>query len=291
MYTKGTDLLEQCAQQKKRISQIVLENESAMQQVTVQQVRDRIGELYDVMFAACTKALNQCVPSLSGLTGGDAMLVHGYENNAKGLCGATLLHGVAYAMSCFEVNTAMGRIVAAPTAGSCGILPGALFAAAERLGASKDQVIDAFANASGIGQIIAYNATISGAEGGCQAECGSASAMAASGIVEMLGGSPETCLHAAAMTLKNVMGLVCDPVAGLVEIPCEKRNAIGVANAFLSADLAMAGVKSNIPFDEVVDAMGKVGKALPMTLRETALGGVAVTPTGLKMREKVFGKK
>ena len=278
MYTKGTDLLEQCAQQKKRISQIVLENESAMQQVTVQQVRDRIGELYDVMFAACTKALNQCVPSLSGLTGGDAMLVHGYENNAKGLCGATLLHGVAYAMSCFEVNTAMGRIVAAPTAGSCGILPGALFAAAERLGASKDQVIDAFANASGIGQIIAYNATISGAEGGCQAECGSASAMAASGIVEMLGGSPETCL-------------VCDPVAGLVEIPCEKRTAIGVANAFLSADLAMAGVKSNIPFDEVVDAMGKVGKALPMTLRETALGGVAVTPTGLKMREKVFGKK
>ena len=165
-----------------------------------------------------------------------------------------------------------------------------LFAAAETLDASEEALLESFATAAYIGMIISKNATVSGAEGGCQAECGSASAMAAAALAEMQGGSPQQCLDAAAIALKNVMGLVCDPVAGLVEIPCAKRNASGVANALLSADLVMAGIRSMIPFDEVVSAMYKVGRMLPEALRETAKGGVATTPTGLRYKKQVFGE-
>ena len=213
-----------------------------------------------------------------------------YYKKGSMICDGTIIRGAAYALSCLEVNASMGLIVAAPTAGACGILPGCLLTVAEKHDIPHQQVLEALATASGIGQLIVKKATVSGAEGGCQAECGSAAAMAAGAVVEMLGGTPAQAFDAAAIAMQNIMGLVCDPVAGLVEMPCAKRNASGVANALVSADLALSGIFSEIPFDEVVEAMYKVGKALPSTLRETALGGVATTPTALAMKEKIYGK-
>lgn len=195
---------------------------------------------------------------------------------------------MAMALSTSEVNASMGKIVAAPTAGASGILPSALFTAKEKFNLSDDDMINGLFTAAGIGEIVAKNATISGAYGGCQAECGVAAAMAAAAIVEMLGGSPETCLHASSISLINIMGLVCDPIAGLVEFPCAFRNASGVVNALISADLALAGIKSLVPFDEVVEAMYRVGKSLPDTLKETALGGLAATPTGENFKGRIL---
>ena len=191
---------------------------------------------------------------------------------------------VGMALSCSEINASMQCIVACPTAGSCGIVPAAVLACAQSRGLDRECMVNALFTASAIGIIIGSRATVSGAEGGCQAECGAAAAMGAAAVAEMLGGSPEAAFHAAAMALKNVLGLTCDPVAGLVEIPCIKRNASGAMNALLSADLALAGVKSYIPFDEVVDAMYAIGKAMPQSVRETAKGGLAVTPTGMRLR-------
>ncbi len=289
MYALGEDIIRQCNEQNCRICDIVLVNEARLQECTVNEIRQKLWESFEVMDRSCRRTLTREIPSLSGLTSGSAMRLNAYQKHDDPLCGEWLIKGVAYALSCFEVNTSMGCICAAPTAGSCGILPGALIAAAEKQGAGKEKIIDALATASGIGQIIYKNATISGAEGGCQAECGSASAMAAAAIVEMRGGSVQQSFDAAATTLKNVMGLVCDPIAGLVEVPCAKRNAIGVANAMLSADLALAGIGSIVPFDEVVTAMYKVGKSLPHELRETALGGIAATKTGLRIKEELLG--
>ena len=181
------------------------------------------------------------------------------------------------------------RKAAAPTAGSCGILPGAIVTIGKEYGIDDETMIDALFTASAIGAIITRNATVSGAEGGCQAETGAAAAMASAGVVEMMGGSPEQAVHAASHCLQNVMGLVCDPIAGLVEVPCQGRNAIGVANALISAELCLAGILNIIPFDETVAAMYKVGKTLPMELRETALGGVAATCTGCSLTNKIFG--
>lgn len=290
MYRSAQELVDLCNANQMKISQVVIENECKNTGLTEKEVIADIFSRFSVMQDACTQTLEKELRSVSGLTGGDAKRLHAYIKQGDSLCGAQMLGAVSYAMSCFELNTAMGCIVAAPTAGSCGILPGVLLYLAEKLSLTPLQISHALATASGIGQIIVTNATVSGAEGGCQAECGSASAMAAAAAVEMLGGTVEQSMDAAAITLKNVMGLVCDPVAGLVEIPCEKRNAIGVANALLSADLVMAGIRSNIPFDETVEAMYRVGKQLPAALRETALGGIAITKTGICMRKQVFGE-
>jgi L-serine dehydratase len=195
------------------------------------------------------------------------------------------------ALSCTEVNAAMGRIVAAPTAGSCGILPAVIITAAEALGADEDKMIEGLFTASGVGQIIAKNATLSGAEGGCQAECGSASAMAAAAVVEMAGGTPQMAFDAAAIALQNVLGLVCDPIAGLVEVPCSNRNASGAVNALICADLVLSGANSVIPFDEVVQAMYRIGKLMPESLRETAIGGLAATPTAVKLSKQLLAEK
>ena len=197
---------------------------------------------------------------------------------------------VASAMAVTEVNASMGRIVAAPTAGASGILPAVLIQYGDAHDLSEEQLIAGLCNAGAIGLIIAHNASIAGASGGCQAETGSAAAMAASALTELRGGTPDMCLHAAAIALKNVMGLVCDPVAGLVEIPCIKRNVSGLMIAFSSADLALAGIEARIPADECLDAMREVGDALPSTLKETAGGGLAATPTGRKLQKQVFGK-
>lgn len=227
------------------------------------------------------------VYSVSGLTGGNAYLYSLRINRGACLAGEVIANAVAMALSVSEINASMGRIIACPTAGSCGIVPAAVLSVAQKYNKNEDNIISALFTAAGIGILIGEHATLSGAEGGCQAECGSAAAMAAAAVVEMNRGTPEMIFYAAAIAIKNVLGLVCDPVCGLVEIPCIKRNAMGVTNAIISADMALAGIKSYIPFDEVVETMYRIGKALPREMRETALGGLAVTPTASNLGKKL----
>ena len=222
--------------------------------------------------------------SVSGLIGGDGYKINKYLREGKTLTGDVTVRAMAMALSSSEVNAAMGRIVACPTAGSCGILPAVILSAGEKLGKTDEELIEGLFAAAAVGMIIGMNATLAGAEGGCQAEWSAA-------VVEMMGGTPKMSLDAGAIVLKNVLGLVCDPVAGLVEIPCAKRNAAGAISALCTADMVMAGVDSKIPFDDTVSAMYKVGKSLPAALRETAMGGVAVTKAGLELRKKVFGEE
>lgn len=289
MYTNGQELLELTKDKNCKISDIVIEFEAELSEDSVEDIKEKMRENLNIMVESANRGLEEEVRSVSGLIGGDAKKVIGYSEN-KSICGSVINKAMARALSCSEVNAAMGKIVAAPTAGSCGILPASIITTAEVFDSSEDDMVNALFTASGIGQIIVRNATVAGAEGGCQAECGSAAAMSAAAMVELAGGTPEMSFHAACIAIKNVMGLVCDPIAGLVEAPCAKRNSSGVVNALTSADLALAGVKSIVPFDEVVEAMYKVGKALPYTLRETALGGVAVTPTGIKLRKQIYGE-
>ena len=290
MYNNASELKSLCEQSGKKIYQVAIEVESELNGNSIADIRKKFQENIEIMRQACKKTLKKEIPSISGLTSGTAKKLFSYMENGNTLFSKDILKSVAYSLSCFEVNTSMGKIVAAPTAGSCGILPACLFMVAEKIKATDDDLINAFATASAIGTIIEKNATLSGAEGGCQAECGSASAMAAAAMTEMLGGNIDQCFHAASMTITNVMGQICDPIAGLVEIPCAKRNAIGVVNAILCTDMALAGIECFVPFDEVIAAMYEVGKALPMELRETGLGGLAGTPTGIAARKKIFGE-
>lgn len=251
---------------------------------------EKLSGMLSVMESEVQNALHIPVHSISGLTGGDSCRYERYRVSGGSLLGEIPALATAYALSASETNAAMGRIVACPTAGSCGILPACVLAVAKVKGISREGQLLALAGAGLIGELIDEHASLSGAEGGCQAECGSAAAMAAGAVAQMLGGSPEAAFHAAAIAIKNQLGLVCDPVAGLVEIPCIKRNTGGVAIALSAADMALAGVESRIPFDDVVEAMNRVGKALPAALRETAGGGLATTKAGLAMKEKVYGE-
>jgi L-serine dehydratase len=287
MYNKASELIQLTIDNNCSISEVVINNEIKHSGRSREAILDDAMSVLKIMMESAKNALDKEVISVSGLTGGSAKKVEDYRKRGKTICGDTVNKAMARALSSSEINAAMGRIVAAPTAGACGIVPAAIITAGELIDADDNTLINALFTSSGVGQLIAKNATLSGAEGGCQAECGSAAAMAAAAIVEMHGGTPEMAFHAAAMTIKNILGLVCDPVAGLVEMPCAKRNAMGVVNAMLCADMALAGVVSMIPFDEVVDAMYKVGKTMPHQLRETALGGLAVTPTGLKLKEQI----
>lgn len=289
MFNRGTELLELCNEENKKISDIVIEKEMKATGMTREELIKIMGETLNVMKTSATEALDKEVKSLSGLTGGNSKKVQDYTKKGKTLSGVFINSAMAKAFSTSEVNASMGKIVAAPTAGASGILPSAVLSAQEKLELSDDDLIKGLFTAAGVGEIIAKNATISGAEGGCQAECGAAAAMAAAAIVEMAGGSPESSLDAAGFALSNIMGLVCDPIAGLVEYPCALRNASGVVNALISADMALAHVQSIVPFDEVVEAMYEVGKALPETLRETGLGGLAGTETGKMCSKKIFG--
>ena len=225
--------------------------------------------------------------SVSGLVGGDGMLMRQYTFRGCAMSGGYVSEVIAEALSMAESNACMCRIVAAPTAGACGVLPAVLLPLCKYEEISQHQLLEALYVASGIGAIIARRACIAGASGGCQAEIGTASAMAAGALVALRGGTGQQIGHAVAMALKNLMGLVCDPVAGLVEVPCVKRNVIGAVNAVSVADMAMAGITSRIPVDEVIDAMGEVGRRMPVEFRETALGGLAVTPTGKAINEKM----
>lgn len=252
-------------------------------------ILSRLDDMLRVMEAEAENALHAPVYSVSGLTGGDGYLYENYRKEGRSLLGEIPALATAYALSASETNAAMGRIVACPTAGSCGIVPACVLSVSRARKIDREKVLEALACAGLLGMLIDEHASLAGAQGGCQAECGSASAMAAAAIVEMLGGTPEQAFHAGAIAIKNMLGLVCDPVAGLVEIPCIKRNVGGVSVALSAADLALAGVTSRIPFDDAVDAMNRVGKALPAALRETALGGLATTESGKEMRKKVFG--
>ena len=225
--------------------------------------------------------------SVSGLVGGDGLKMRLYARRGESIGGEFMDEVIVQANSMAESNACMRRIVAAPTAGSCGVVPAVLLPLCEREHYTQHELLEALYVASGIGAVIAYRASISGAAGGCQAEIGTASAMAAGALVSLRGGTNEQIGHAVAMALKNLMGLVCDPVAGLVEVPCVKRNVIGAVNAISAADMALAGIESRIPVDEVIDAMGEVGRRMPVEFRETALGGLAATPTGKAVKERM----
>jgi L-serine dehydratase len=290
MVNYGYELVKVCEEKNMTIWEYTLEDEARESGLSKEAVFEKMRQNLTVMQEAAEYGMKNEVRSVSGLIGGDGFRLSRYADSGNTLTGRMMVKAMARALSCSEVNASMGRIVAAPTAGSCGIMPATIITAGEALGKSDDDLVKALFTASGVGIIIAKNATMAGAEGGCQAECGSAAAMAAAAVVEMMGGTPDQALNAAAIVFKNILGLVCDPVAGLVEIPCAKRNASGTVSALTTADMVMGGVMSKIPFDETVEAMYKIGKAMPCELRETAQGGVAITETGLKMKKQVFGE-
>lgn len=288
-FINGQELLNICEETKRTIYDVCLEREVEISGLSKEEIQEKMAHSLQIMKNAAKKALVEDIKSMGGLIGGEAKKLTKGREDRKPVCGELMSKAMSYAMGTLEVNASMGLVVAAPTAGSCGILPGALVAMAEEFGLDDETLLKGLFTASAIGVIITRNATVAGAEGGCQAETGAAAAMASAAVVEMMGGSPRQALDSAAICLKNIMGLVCDPIAGLVEAPCQKRNAIGVANALISAEMVLCNVPSLIPFDEAVEAMYKVGRSLPFELRETALGGVAATPTGCNMCKKIFG--
>ncbi|HLR01843.1 MAG TPA: L-serine ammonia-lyase, iron-sulfur-dependent, subunit alpha [Virgibacillus sp.] len=270
------------------ISEVMIRQEMEAKEKTREDVYSEMEKNLDVMEKAIEDSLKG-VESVTGLTGGDAVLIQNYMKEKTPLSGHLLMDAVSKAMGTNEVNAAMGTICATPTAGSAGCVPGTLFAVKNQLHPTREQMVRYLFTAGAFGFVVANNAFISGATGGCQAEVGSAGAMASAAIVEMAGGTPQQSSEAFAMTLKNMLGLVCDPVAGLVEVPCVKRNAGGSSLAIVSADMALAGVTSRIPCDEVIGAMYRIGQTMPSTLRETGEGGLADTPTGRLLKEKIFG--
>ncbi len=313
-FASGKELYELCREKGLSISEVMLGREMELGSVSEQSVRERLARSLQIMEASVHEPLGQPRRSLSGLIGGEAWKVYNAgladpvsEPNVSGsgakpwtdeawrsgrvaggrgiasLCGEALTRAIAYSMAVLEVNAAMGLIVAAPTAGSSGVLPGAVLSLSEIHGWSEAKQMNGLLNAGAIGYLLMRNATVAGAEAGCQAEVGAASAMTASAIVELMDGTPEMCFQAASLAISNLLGMVCDPIAGLVEVPCQSRNAIGVANAFTCAQLALSGITHPVPFDEMVDAMYRVGRSLPWELRESARGGNAGTPTGCKL--------
>lgn len=288
MFRTVKELVEIAEKEGIQISEVMIRHEMNVKEMTREDVIAAMEKNLDVMEKAIEDGLKG-VQSVTGLTGGDAVLIQNYLKENTPLSGHLLLDAVSKAVATNEVNAAMGTICATPTAGSAGVVPGTLFAVKNRLNPTREQMVRYLFTAGAFGFVVANNAFIAGAAGGCQAEVGSAAGMAAAAIVEMAGGSPQASAEAFAMTLKNMLGLVCDPVAGLVEVPCVKRNAGGASLAIVSADLALAGVKSRIPCDEVIGAMYRIGKSMPSALRETGEGGLAATPTGELLKQKIFG--
>jgi len=291
MYLSIAEFVKEAEESGKSLSDLMIEQEMKQTQRSFDEVWEQMELNLQTMEQAVEKSTSgKGVFSPTGLTGGDAIKIKNYREARKPLSGDLMMQGVQNALGTNEVNAAMGVICATPTAGASGTLPGVLFAIRDTLDLSREQMIRFLFTSGLFGMVVANNAMIAGAMGGCQAEVGSASAMGAAAAVEAAGGSPQQSSEAFAIALGNLLGLVCDPVAGLVEIPCVKRNAIGAGNALIAADMALAGIDNKIPADEVVEAMKKVGSRLPRELRETGLGGIAGTPTGKKMKEEIFGK-
>lgn len=285
--------LEDATAENVSFGQYCLQTQAAELEIEESALLQRMQESLSVMRSAIDFGLTG-VRSTGGLVGGSGLRLKNWHEGSepgKRLLGTLSAKAATYALAANEANAAMGRICAAPTAGSSGVLPGVIFAIAEECAITEDRLGLALVTAGSIGMVIASRASLSGAEGGCQAECGAAAAMAAGAAVDLLGGSPDQLGHAVALALKNLLGLVCDPVAGLVEVPCVKRNAGAAMIALLTADMALAGIASAIPVDEVIDAMAEIGHALPETLRETGRGGLAGTPTGRAYTERFFGSR
>lgn len=291
MYDTIKELVDTSLAQDTPISELMIQQEMKKNSATREEVWDQMSKNLDVMAAAVKRGVEgDGVYSKTGLTGGEAVLLKKYREKGHTLSGDTMVEAVQNAVATNEVNAAMGVVCATPTAGSTGTLPGVLFVIKDRLNLDHDQMVRFLFTAGAFGMVIANNAMIAGATGGCQAEVGSASAMAAAAAVEAAGGDAQQSSEALAMAMSNLLGLVCDPVAGLVELPCVKRNAIGAGNALIAADMALAGCTNKIPADEVVSAMKEVGQGLPKALRETGLGGLAGTPTGVQMKMSIFGE-
>lgn len=290
LFRNVAELVELAENKGVKIAEIMIQQEIEVTGLTRDEIIAKMDRNLTVMEQAVERGLKG-VTSVTGLTGGDAVLLQKYIQSGKALSGNILLDAVSKAVATNEVNAAMGTICATPTAGSAGVVPGTLFAVKEVLNPTRMEMIEFLFTSAAFGFVVANNASISGAAGGCQAEVGSASGMAAASIVEMAGGTPKQAAEAMAITLKNMLGLVCDPVAGLVEVPCVKRNAMGASNAMTAADMALAGITSRIPCDEVINAMFLIGQSMPSALRETAEGGLAATPTGRRLQEEIFGKK
>ncbi|MEH7414708.1 L-serine ammonia-lyase, iron-sulfur-dependent, subunit alpha [Neobacillus drentensis] len=285
------ELIEACESEQKTIGEMMLMMEVKRSGKDQETIMNMMEERLIKMKEAVTSGINDASAAPSGLSGGDAVKMNDYMNQGKSLSGNYISNAMAFSLATSENNARMGVIVATPTAGAAGILPGVLFSLHKNDGTPfKDLVMGLF-TASMLGYVIANRSFISGAAGGCQAEVGSATAMAAGTIVELKGGTPQQAVNATAIAMKSLLGLVCDPVAGLVEVPCIKRNVIGTSIAFSAADMSLAGIESRIPCDEVIEAMYRVGKDMPRTLRETALGGLATTETGKQVKERLFCRK
>ncbi|HDE8411299.1 TPA: L-serine ammonia-lyase, iron-sulfur-dependent, subunit alpha [Staphylococcus aureus] len=290
MFDSIRETIDYAVENNMSFADIMVKEEMELSGKSRDEVRAQMKQNLDVMRDAVIKGTTgDGVESVTGYTGHDAAKLRDYNETHHALSGYEMIDAVKGAIATNEVNAAMGIICATPTAGSSGTIPGALFKLEKTHDLTEEQMIDFLFTSALFGRVVANNASIAGATGGCQAEVGSASAMAAAAAVAIFGGSPEASGHAMALAISNLLGLVCDPVAGLVEIPCVMRNAIGSGNALISADLALAGIESRIPVDEVIEAMDKVGRNLPASLRETGLGGLAGTPTGEAIKRKIFG--
>ena len=286
-FKSAKELLDLCEENQLPISEVMRQRECLLGETPRDAVDHRMAKAWEIMRASATQPLKKPIKSMGGLIGGEAKKLETHYNKKKNICGDVLQKAMTYAMAVLEVNASMGLIVAAPTAGSAGVVPGMMLALQECYRISDQRIVDALFNAGAVGYLAMRNATVAGAVGGCQAEVGAASAMAAAALCHLKGGTPEQCAAAAAMALGNLLGLVCDPVAGLVEVPCIKRNVVGAVNAVSCANMALAGVDYAIPCDEVIDAMGRVGSLLSPDLRETGQGGLAATPTGVRIAERL----
>ncbi|WP_336832645.1 L-serine ammonia-lyase, iron-sulfur-dependent, subunit alpha [Staphylococcus pseudoxylosus] len=291
MLNSMQEIIDYAVENKTTFAEIMISEEMSLKGISRDEVRALMKQNIDIMREAVEKGTTgEGVKSITGYTGQDAVKLATYNEQEHALSGYEMVEALKGAIATNEVNAAMGIICATPTAGSSGTIPGILFKLEKSHHLTTDQMIDFLFAAALCGKVIANNASVAGAIGGCQAEVGSASAIAAAAAVEIFGGSPQASGHAMALAISNLLGLVCDPVAGLVEIPCVMRNAIGSGNGLISADLALAGVESKIPVDEVIEAMDKVGRNLPASLRETGIGGLAGTPTGEAIKRKIFGQ-
>lgn len=274
-FKSAKELLTLCGSHGLTISAVMRARECVLGETAEIAVNARMAKAWRIMKDAAVQPLKAPLKSMGGLIGGEAAKLDAYQRTVGSLCGSVVGRAVTYAMAVQEVNASMGLIVAAPTAGSAGVVPGVLLSMQEEREFTDEQIVSALFNAGAVGYLAMRNATVAGAVGGCQAEVGVAAAMAASAAVELMGGAPEQCLDAASTVLMNLLGLVCDPVGGLVEYPCQNRNAVGVAAALTAAEMALSGIRQHIPFDKMLETMYAVGRRMPAELRETALGGCA----------------
>ena len=290
-YESIAELVSEAEKQGIRISKLVLKDQAEAMETTELETFEKMELDFQVMVNSVQAGQQKDQRSMSGLTGGEGFRMNEYVREKNGgLCGPFLGKAMARALAVAGCNASMGRLVAAPTAGSCGILPGCLISLLEEGMITEKEAVMSMFTAGAFGIVIANRSSIAGAQGGCQAECGSAAAMAAAALTELMGGTPEQCADACAIAISSQLGLVCDPVAGLVEIPCIKRNVSGLMIAFSSADMALAGIGAKIPADECLDAMQSIGSTMPEALKETAKGGLAATPTAIRLQNQVFGE-